>query len=111
MDFTKMMGQMKDMQARLKESMDKAQENLATITTTSEAGGGVVKAQMNGKRELIGLSIDPDLLKTENKKMVQDLVISAVNMALENIEPKIKEEMQKSTEGIVPNIPGMNMGF
>ena len=111
MDLSNLMGQVKDMQAKLKESMEKTQENLVNVTSTAESGGGLVKAQINGKREIIGLSIDPTLLKEDNKQMVQDLVIAAVNMAIEDIEVKIKEEMKKSTDGIMPNIPGFDFGL
>ena len=110
MDIMKIMGQVKDMQSKLKERMDEAQSKLADVSSIAESGGGMVKAQVNGKRQVIGLSIDPSLLKEDNKQMVQDLIISAVNMALEDVEGKIKEEMQKATEGAMPNIPGFNLG-
>jgi DNA-binding YbaB/EbfC family protein len=105
-DMMKMLGKMKEVQARIKE----AQDNLINIKTTTESGGGMVKATMNGRRQLVALDIDPTLLKVEDKVMVQDLIIAAVNKASEEIEVLAKEELKKSTEGLLPNIPGMDLG-
>lgn len=105
-DMMKMLGKMKEVQARIKE----AQDNLVNIKTTGESGGGLVKATMNGKRQLIALDVDPSLLKAEDRAIVQDLVIAAVNKASEEIEILAKEELRKSTEGLLPNIPGMDLG-
>lgn len=101
----KMMGKMKEVQARLKE----AQDNLANISASGESGGGLVKATVNGKRQLIGLDVDLSLLKPDDKVVLQDLIIAAVNKALEEAEIKAKEELRKSTEGLLPNIPGMDL--
>lgn len=105
-DMMKMLGKMKEVQARIKE----AQDNLVNIKTTGESGGGMVKATMNGKRQLIALDIDPSLLRAEDRVIVQDLVIAAVNKASDEIELLAKEELRKSTEGLLPNIPGMDLG-
>lgn len=105
-DMMKMMGKMKEVQARIKE----AQDNLVNIKTSGESGGGMVKATVNGKRQLIALEIDPSLLKAEDKIMTQDLIVAAVNKASEEAEVLAKEELRKSTEGLLPNIPGMDLG-
>ncbi len=105
-DMMKMLGKMKEVQARIKE----AQDNLVNIKTTGESGGGMVKATMNGKRQLIAVDIDPTLLKSDDKIIVQDLVVAAVNKASEEAELLAKEELRKSTEGLLPNIPGMDLG-
>jgi nucleoid-associated protein EbfC len=70
----------------------------------------LVKATVNGKKQLISLDIDPDLLKPEDREMLQDLVIAATNKALLNIDEQIKAHLGKSTEGLMPNIPGMDLG-
>ncbi len=104
-DMMKMMGKMKEVQARLKE----AQDNLVTLKVTGESGGGIVKATMNGKRQLVALDIDPSILKAEDKTIVQDLVIAAINKASEEAETQAREQLKKSTEGLIPNIPGMDL--
>lgn len=104
-DMMKMLGKMKEVQARLKE----AQEKLATLKAVGESGGGMVKATVNGKRQLIGLDIDPSLLKADDKIVLQDLIIAAINKASDEADVLAKEEMRKSTEGLLPNIPGMDL--
>jgi nucleoid-associated protein EbfC len=104
-DMMKMMGKMKEVQARMKQ----AQDNLVNIRATGESGGGMVKATVNGKRQLVALDIDPTLLKAEDKIVVQDLVVAAVNKASDEVDVLAKEEMRKSTEGLLPNIPGLDL--
>lgn len=105
MDMFNMMGKVKELQARLKE----AQDNLVKVTATGESGGGMVKATVNGKKQIINIDIDSSLLKGDDKAIVQDLVVAAVNKALEEVEIMAKEELRKSTEGIMPNIPGLDL--
>jgi len=105
-DMMGMMGKMKDLQARMKE----AQDQLGTIVETAESGGGMVKATVNGQKNLISLDIDKDLVNPDDKEMLQDLIVAAVNKAYERIEPKIKEHLQKATDGVLPNIPGLDLG-
>lgn len=100
-----MMGKVKEVQARMKD----AQDNLVLIKASAESGGGMVKATVNGKKLLISLDIDSAILKSEDKILVQDLVVAAVNKASEEVEVLAKEEIRKSTEGILPNIPGMDL--
>lgn len=103
-DMMKMMGKVKEVQARMKEAQDK----VALIQASAESGGGMVRATVNGKKLLISLEIDPAILKSEDKVLVQDLVVAAVNKASDEVEVLAKEEMRKSTEGMMPNIPGLD---
>ena len=103
-DMMKMMGKMKEVQTRMKE----AQDNLVNIKATGESGGGMVKATANGKKQVIFLDIDASLLKADDKILIQDLTIAAVNKALEEADALAKESLKKSTEGLLPNIPGMD---
>jgi DNA-binding YbaB/EbfC family protein len=104
-DMMKMMGKMKEVQARMKE----AQDNLVNVRAHGESGAGMVKATVNGKKQLVSLDIDPSLLKGDDKVIVQDLIVAAVNKASEEAEILTKEEMRKSTEGLLPNIPGLDL--
>ncbi len=105
-DMMKMMGKVKEMQAKMKEAQDK----LVFIEETGEAGAGLVKATVNGKKRVVSIDIDESLLSKEDKEMVQDLTVAAINNAMEKAEVKAQEEIKKSTEGIMPNIPGMDLG-
>jgi nucleoid-associated protein EbfC len=80
------------------------------VRAQGEAGAGMVKATVNGKKQLVALDIDPSLLKGDDKIIVQDLIVAAVNKASDEAEILAKEELRKSTEGLLPNIPGLDLG-
>jgi DNA-binding YbaB/EbfC family protein len=101
-----MFGKVKEFQARMKE----AQASLNTITESGESGAGMVRVTVNGLKQVVRLTIDPDLIRPDDREMLQDLVVAATNKALENVEPKIKDHLQKATEGLLPNIPGFDLG-
>jgi len=101
----KMMGKMKEVQARMKE----AQDNLVNVRADGESGAGMVKATVNGKKQLVAIEVDPSLLKGDDKIILQDLIVAAVNKANEDAEILAKEEIRKSTEGLLPNIPGLDL--
>jgi len=101
----KMLGKMKEVQAKLKE----AQDNLVNVRATGESGGGMVKAVANGKKQLVSLEIDKDIVNPGDKIMIQDLVVAAVNKALEEADAKAKEELKNTTQGLIPNIPGLDL--
>jgi len=105
-DMMKMMGKVKEMQAKMKEAQDK----LEYIQETGEAGAGMVKATVNGKKQIVSIDIDESLMSKEDKETVQDLTVAAINKALDKADISAKEEIRKSTEGIMPNIPGMDLG-
>ena len=102
----KIMGKVKEAQDRLK----KAKENLGVLTLSSESGGGMVKVTVNGNRQILKIEVENSLIKPEDKEMLQDLIVAATNKALQEIEIKIQEELKKSTEGLLPNIPGFDLG-
>ncbi len=100
-NMAKMMKQVQKMQA----DMLKMQEELAQRTVESTAGGGVVKAVVNGKQELVSLEIKPEAVDPEDVEMLQDLVLAAVNDALKKAQEMMSSEMGKLTGGL--NIPGL----
>ena len=104
-DLNNLMGKVKEMQDKMKE----VQENLAQIKVSAESGAGMVKATVNGKRQVISINVDADLVKPEDQDMMQDLIVAAVNKALEEADVLAKEEMQKATQGVMPNIPGFDL--
>jgi nucleoid-associated protein EbfC len=105
-DIMSMMSKVKEAQAKIKET----QEQLVHITVESEAGAGMVKVIVNGKRRVVDMEVDESLLNPKDKDMLKDLVVAATNKALEEIDLKIKEKMRSATEGMMPNIPGMDFG-
>lgn len=104
-DLMNMMGKIKEAQARMKE----AQNNLTKVRASGESGGGMVKATVNGKKQVISVEIDPTLMRAEDKIILQDLVVAAINKASDEAEILAKEEIKKATDGLLPNIPGMDL--
>jgi DNA-binding YbaB/EbfC family protein len=105
MDMMKMLGKMKEVQAKLKE----AQDNLDQVTASAEAGGGMVKATVNGKKRVVSLELEPELINPADQDMLKDLIIAAINKAMEEVDGKAKEALKNSTEGLLPNIPGLDL--
>ncbi|EAY27716.1 YbaB/EbfC family nucleoid-associated protein [Microscilla marina] len=104
-DLNNLMGKVKEMQDKMKE----VQDSLAQVKVTAESGAGMVKATVNGKRQVISIEVDKDLVKPEDQDMMQDLIVAAINKALEEADVVAKEEMQKATQGVMPNIPGFDL--
>ena len=69
----------------------------------------MVKATVNGKKQVVSVEVDDDLIKPEDKDMMQDLIVAAINKALEEVDVKAKEELKKSTSGMFPQIPGLDL--
>lgn len=101
-----MQNMMKQVQ-KMQEAVAKVQEELEGKTVVGDAGGGMVKATVNGKQRLTGLTIEPEVVKADEKDMLEDLVIAAVNQGMDKAAALAQEEMKKATNGMIPNIPGM----
>jgi DNA-binding YbaB/EbfC family protein len=83
------------------------QSELGNLTVSEEAGGGMIKATANGNREVISVEIDPQVIDKDDKEILEDLVVAAVNKALSSAGKLAGEEMAKVTKGMIP--PGMNI--
>lgn len=105
LDMMKMMGKVKEMQERLKQ----AQRELGSITAQGSAGGDLVTATANGHRQIVNLQIDASLFNPRDMDMLKDLIIAASNKALDAAAEKAQEQLSKATEGLLPNIPGMDL--
>jgi nucleoid-associated protein EbfC len=106
-----MSGMMKQLQ-KMQEKMAQVQEGLETKTVTGESGGGMVKVTANGKQHLTAITIKAEVVNPLDVEMLEDLVLSAANKALEESSRMAQEEMAKVTSGMMPNIPGLTMpGF
>ncbi len=101
-----MQGMLKQVQ-KMQAEMQKVQAELANMTVTEEAGGGMIKATASGSKELISVEIDPQVIEKEEKEILEDLVVAAVNKALESASKMAEDEMAKVTKGMIP--PGMNI--
>ncbi len=94
-------GQLQAMQ----EQMLQAQETLGDETVEVTAGGGAVKVVMTGHQKLESITIDPEVVDPEDVEMLQDLIVAAVNEAVDASQNLAAEKMNSITGGI--NIPGL----
>ncbi|GJQ21554.1 MAG: nucleoid-associated protein YaaK [Bacteroidia bacterium] len=99
-----MMKQIQEMQQRIA----KVQAELEQKTVSAEAGGGMVKVTANGNRQILKVEIEQDVVKVEEKDILEDLIVAASNKVLEKANALAQEEMQKATQGMIPNIPGLS---
>lgn len=101
MDMRQMMRQAQKMQKEL----NKAQEEIATMTFEATAGGGMVTAVASGDMSITSLTIDPDAVDPEDVEMLQDMIAAAVNEALRGVSEMSNQRMSSVTGGM--NIPGL----
>ena len=95
------MKQAQKMQAQIA----KVQEELAEKTVEASAGGGMVAVVVNGKQEILSIRIEPEVIDAQDRDMLQDLVVAAVNEGLRKSQEMVAEEMKKITGGL--QIPGL----
>lgn len=101
MNMQEMMKQARKMQ----EQLAAAQESMKDVTVDASAGGGMVKASVNGDLELVSVAIDPDALDPEDVDLLQDMIVAAVNEAIRGVSEVASKQMSSITGGL--NIPGM----
>lgn len=99
------MGNLMKQAQKMQSQMARIQEELASRTVEASAGGGMVTAVVNGKQELLSVSIEKEVVDPEDVDMLQDLLVAAVNEALKKSQEMVAEEMSKVTGGF--NIPGL----
>ncbi|WP_335946470.1 YbaB/EbfC family nucleoid-associated protein [Salipiger bermudensis] len=92
-DMAKMMKTAQDMQGK----MAQLKEDLKAMEVTGESGAGLVKATASAKGELRGLDIDPSIFNSDDKEVVEDLILAAIKEAQTKAQEKAQEEMQKLT--------------
>ena len=90
---------------KMQQDMLKMQEELDAKTYSASAGGGVVTAEVNGKRELITLTIDPEAVDPDDVEMLQDMIVAAVNEAMKQADEASQELMGKMTGGLGGGFP------
>ena len=102
------MAQIMKQAQKLQEDMQRAQDNLEQITVEATSGGGMVKVTANCKFKILSISIEPEVYGEDDKEMLEDLVLAAVNQAVTAAQERANEEMQKVTGGLMGgmNLPG-----
>ena len=100
-NMKKLMKQAQDMQNQ----MMTTQKELESMEVEGNAGGGAVTAKLNGKKEILSLKIDSDLLK-EEKDMIEDMIIASINQAQAKIDKISKDKMDSISGGMPSGMPG-----
>ena len=99
------MGNMMKQAQKLQADMERLQEELGSQSVEGTAGGGMVKAIVTGKQEVVSIAIEKEVVDPEDVEMLQDLVTAAVNEALRKSRDMMTDQMSKLTGGM--NIPGL----
>ncbi len=97
------LGQLMKQAQRMQADMQRAQEEIAAMEVTGQAGGGLVQVVMTGRHDVKRVTIDPSLLE-EEKEMLEDLLAAAVNDAVRQVEERAKEKMASLAAGL--GLPG-----
>jgi DNA-binding YbaB/EbfC family protein len=99
------MANLQRMAQQMQQEMLRIQNELETLTVDGSAGGGVVRAVVTGKQELVSVTIDPAAVDPSDVDMLQDLIVAAVNDALRSSRSVAEEKMAAVTGGL--RLPGM----
>jgi DNA-binding YbaB/EbfC family protein len=84
---------------RIQEQVGRVKDELGSKTVEAETGGGLVRCAANGRGDILSITIDPAIMGSD-KKMVEDLVVGAVNLALERSRQLAQEELSRATGGL-----------
>lgn len=93
---------------KMQEKMGRLQQELETRTVEAQSGGGMVRVLVNGKFEIVSLTIEKDVVNPEDVEMLQDLIAAAVNEGIRKSQEMASQEMAKITGGLaIPGLGGM----
>jgi len=99
------MGNLAKLAQQMQADMARVEQELRSLQVEGSAGGGVVKAVVTGKQEIVSVTIDPSVVDPEDVDMLQDLVVAAVGDALASARSMAEEKLSRVTGGL--QIPGM----
>jgi len=95
----------KQMMKQVQQMQEQMQQRMAQLRVEGSAGGGMVKAAMNGSKELLSIAIDKEAVDPEDVEMLQDLVVAAVNEASRKVDEEMQSSIGAMTGGM--KIPGL----
>ena len=93
-------GDPRKLMKQLQQAQEKIQAEIAVLMIEATAGGGMVKAEMDGQKQLRSLKIDPEVVNKDDVEMLQDLVLAAVNEASRKVDEAIQEKVGGLTGGL-----------
>jgi len=105
------MGSMRSQFQNLQKQMMEQQEKIAEMEVTSSVGGGVLKITMSGDQVCKNVEIDPEFLKDADVEMLQDMLLTGINSALEQSKKLQEDQMNSITGGLTSSLSGLGFGF
>ena len=98
-------GDPRKLMKQLQQAQEKMQAEIAALVVEATSGGGMVKVEVDGQKQLLRLTIDPEVVSKDDVEMLQDLVVAAINEASRKVDEQIQEKLGALTGGM--NIPGL----
>jgi nucleoid-associated protein EbfC len=99
---------LQQMLAQFRQVQEKLEKQLDGLSVEASAGGGMVSVKMNGQKQLTELRIEPDIFKSKDQEMLQELVLAAVNEANRRVDEELSKQVKDLTGGL-PGIMGMKI--
>ena len=98
-EIGQMVGLMRNL-PKIKEEMERFQQKVGQVTAEGDAGGGMVKVRVNGRMEMLACQLSDEALKLNDREMLEDLIRSATNQAMERARKQVAEETGKMAAGL-----------
>jgi DNA-binding YbaB/EbfC family protein len=98
--MSKQLGQLLSQAKKMQERLQRIQEEIGEKTVEAQSGGGMVSCVVNGKQELVSLTISDEIWEERDKELLEDLIVAAANEALNKSKEMLQEEMSKITGGL-----------
>jgi DNA-binding YbaB/EbfC family protein len=98
--------QVQQMLKQVQQFQEQLQKQLDDLVVESSTGGGMVTVKMNGQKHLVSVHIDPEVYKSGDIEMLQDLLLAAVNESARKVDEQVASQMGSLTGGL--NLPGLN---
>lgn len=96
---------LQDMLSQARQQAEKLQEKMQQIVVDASSGGGTVTVKMNGQKQLLSVNIEPEIVKSGDIEMLQDLVVAAVNQASQKVDDALKSSLGGMFGGM--GLPGL----
>jgi nucleoid-associated protein EbfC len=97
--------QLQEMMSQARQKYEELQHKLASTIVDASSGGGSVSVKMNGQKQVLSVTIDPEVVKSGDVEMLQDLVTAAFNAAVRKVDDELQSSMGSMLGGL--NIPGL----
>jgi hypothetical protein len=101
---------LQQMLSQFRQVQEKLEKQIGEIAVEATAGGGMVSVKMNGQKQLISIHIEPEVFKSKDQEMVQELVLAAVNEATRRVDEELSKQVKDLTggfPGLMGKIPGL----